>query len=134
MDEALKQSSSQTGSTSACGIDCSTCVIKLAPSDPSAAVEAIEWFRQQGWLKPYEGLEEVIERKMYCCGCKGSRDTHWSSDCFILNCCVDRKGLEDCSCCEDFPCADYVSWSRQSEGHARAFELLKSRLSGRSER
>ena len=29
---------------------------------------------------------------------------HWSPDCWILECCVDKKKLEFCYECEDFPC------------------------------
>jgi len=81
----------------ACGLDCGSCEIRLLPTDEKAAREAIDWYRQQGWLKEDEGLAEALARKMYCCGCHGDRSIHWSADCWILHCCVDERGLPHCS-------------------------------------
>jgi hypothetical protein len=49
----------------ACGLDCGSCEIRLAPTDPKAAQIAIDWFRNQGWLEMDEGIDQVLERKMY---------------------------------------------------------------------
>ena len=69
----------------ACGLDCGPCVIRLAPSDANAARTVVHWFRKEGWLADDEGIQQAIERKMYCTGCLGDRDTHWSADCWILD-------------------------------------------------
>jgi hypothetical protein len=50
----------------ACGLDCGSCEIRLAPTDPTAARVVVDWFQKQGWLSPDEGMAQVIERKMVC--------------------------------------------------------------------
>ncbi len=109
----------------ACGLDCSSCEIRLAATDPAAARTVVAWFQSQGWLAADEGLAEVIERKMYCTGCRGDRDVHWSADCWILACCVDRHGHDNCSQCEAFPCAPLLDWSRQDESYGAALARLR---------
>jgi hypothetical protein len=81
----------------ACGLDCETCEIRLAPFNPAAAEVFIKWFKSQGWLAEDESMPEFIERKMYCTACLGSRETHWSIDCWIFACCVDQHGLTNCN-------------------------------------
>ena len=109
----------------ACGLDCGTCEIRLAPADPAAAQVLVDWFRQQGWLSESEGMPEVIERKMYCTGCLGDRNTHWSATCWILACCVDQRGLGNCSECEAFACDRLVEWAKQNEGYGAALARLR---------
>ena len=92
------------GMMAACGLDCGSCVIRLALVDTNAAGKVVDWFRSEGWLAPGEGMAQVLERKMYCRGCLGDRETHWSADCWILDCCVGQHGLRNCSECEAFPC------------------------------
>ena len=111
---------------SACGLDCEACEIRRFPFDETAAETAIAWFRSQGWLKENEGVAEAIERSMTCTGCRGDRTIHWSPDCWILACCVDKKGLKHCSQCETFPCERLVEWSRQDDDYARALEQLRT--------
>jgi hypothetical protein len=108
----------------ACGLNCQTCEIRLAPSNQHAADVLIKWFKSEGWLAGDEGMPEVIERKMYCTGCLGSRDTHWSGDCWILTCCVDQHGLTNCSQCGDFPCERLVTWSEQNDSYRQALKTL----------
>jgi len=110
----------------ACGLNCETCEIRLAPFDSESAEAVLRWFKGQGWLNEDEGMPEVIERKMYCTGCRGSRDTHWSADCWILSCCVDQHGLSNCSQCVEFPCDRLVKWSQEDESHQEALDTLKS--------
>ena len=109
----------------ACGLDCETCAIRLAPVDTDAAMTLVDWFRREGWLAEGEGMPEVLERKMHCTGCLGDRDTHWSADCWILACCVDQHGLTNCSQCEAFPCDRLVEWSRECEGYTAALARLR---------
>ncbi|MFN2185782.1 MAG: DUF3795 domain-containing protein [Anaerolineae bacterium] len=109
----------------ACGLDCGSCVIRLAPADPAAAKKLVDWFRREGWLAEDEGMAKVIERKMYCTGCLGDRNTHWSADCWILACCVDQRGLSNCSECEAFACARLVEWSGECEGYLDGLARLR---------
>jgi hypothetical protein len=115
----------------ACGLDCGSCEIRLAPTDPAAARYIMDWFKRQGWLSDGEGMTQVIQRKMYCTGCLGDRDIHWNRDCRILKCCVDQRGLSNCSECDDFACEWLVDWSRQNEGYQAALARLRQ-LSGAS--
>jgi hypothetical protein len=109
----------------ACGLDCGSCAIRLAPADPAAAKVVVDWFREEGWLAEDEGMAQVIERKMYCAGCLGDRDTNWSADCWILACCVDRRGLSNCSECESFACDRLVERSGECEGYRDALARLR---------
>jgi hypothetical protein len=108
-----------------CGLDCGNCEIRLAPTDAGAAHSVIAWFKQMGWLAEHEGLAEVIERRMYCQGCRGDRSRHWSADCWILECCVDDRQLEHCHQCAEFPCKRLVAWSQQNTGYAAALSRLQ---------
>ena len=107
-----------------CGLDCAGCDIRKVPTDTAAAQRVLEWFRSMDWLQEGEGVPEIIERRMYCCGCHGDRTLHWSADCWILQCCVDEKGLSFCYECESFPCARLVEWSTQNAGYTKALERL----------
>jgi hypothetical protein len=109
----------------ACGLDCGSCEIRLAPADEAAAQVVVEWFRSQGWLGEAEGMAQAIHRKMYCTGCLGSRETHWSADCWILHCCVDERGHSNCTQCELFPCPLLVTWAGQNESYAAALARLR---------
>jgi hypothetical protein len=110
----------------ACGLDCGTCEIRLAPTDARAAQVLVDWFRSRGWLTADEGMEQVLARKMYCCGCLGDRFTHWSADCWILACCVDERGHPNCSQCEAFPCDRLQSWATQDTRYGAALARLKA--------
>ena len=114
----------------ACGLDCELCSIRRIPFDDEAAQRCIRWYREMGWLREDEGMQAVLDRGMYCRGCKGERSIHWSVDegkvdCFILDCCVDGKGLEFCSQCNEFPCNRLREWSARNDGYAAAFTRLE---------
>jgi len=110
---------------SACGLDCGGCELRRLPFDKRAAETAIAWFRRQGWLNEHEGVAEAVERSMYCTGCRGDRAIHWSADCWILACCVDKKGLKHCSQCSEFPCERLIEWSKQNDGYGKALARLR---------
>lgn len=120
----------------ACGLNCETCNIRLIPFDDKACEGCAEWFREMGWLEPEEGKAEILERGMYCRGCKGDRSVHWSVDddgtvdCWILDCCIDQKGLAFCSECAEFPCERLTDWSKKSEEYAAAFGRLQTIRAG----
>lgn len=109
----------------ACGLDCEACEIRLAPFDPDAAEVVTKWFRSQGWLADDEDIPELIEHKMLCTGCLGSRETHWSPDCWILACCVDQHDLTNCSQCVEFPCDRLVAWSQEDKSYQQALINLR---------
>lgn len=111
----------------ACGLDCASCEIRRLPFDAVAAAKTMAWFRREGWLKESEGVEEALARSMYCKGCLGDRSLHWSADCWILQCCADRKNLQSCAECGDFPCQRLIEWSRQNQSYAQALERLRQR-------
>lgn len=109
----------------ACGLECGPCPLRRMPFDEEAAERVLSWFRKEGWLEEGEGLEEAIQRSMYCKGCHGDRTTHWSADCWILKCCVDDKGLDNCSECDTFPCEPLVEWSWQNDSYGKALQNLR---------
>ena len=115
----------------ACGLDCEECSIRRIPFDRRAADECTRWFRNMGWLEEGEGVSEIIDRGMYCNGCKGDRSIHWSVsadgdvECWILDCCVDRRGLESCAACVDFPCDRLTEWSKQNAEYSGAYARLQ---------
>jgi hypothetical protein len=108
-----------------CGLDCSQCDIRKAPSDPDAANRIVAWFKKEGWLKENEGIKEVIKRGMYCKGCRGDRSVHWSPDCWILKCCVDEKGNRFCYECDGFPCERLSERAKQDDHYGKALDRLK---------
>ncbi len=123
----------ETKLMAACGLDCGGCKIRRAPSDVQAAQVVVEWFRKEGWLAPDEGMAEVLERKMTCCGCLGDRAVHWSADCWILACCADQRGLTDCSQCAEFPCRRLEEWATQNAWYGAALERLRDSRDRRQE-
>jgi hypothetical protein len=108
-----------------CGLDCGGCEIRLAPTDARAAEQVVAWFQEMGWLQADEGIDEALERDMYCQGCHGDRTAHWSADCWILQCCVDEKGLSFCYECPSFPCEPLRGWAKENEAYARALRRLQ---------
>ena len=108
-----------------CGLNCGDCEIRRVPDDPQAAERVAAWFKEKGWLKENEGVAELVERSPYCMGCRGDRSVHWSSDCWILRCCVDEKGLEFCHECDLFPCERLSNWAKGSSSYASALKRLK---------
>jgi hypothetical protein len=109
----------------ACGLDCTDCDIRKVPIDAEAAERIVGWFRSTGWLKESEGVPEIIERSMYCKGCRGDRSVHWSADCAILNCCVDERTLKFCYECDDFVCDQLDEWAQKETQYTQALERLE---------
>ena len=106
--------------TAVCGLICEGCDMKEATNNPELAKEIAEWFRTE--------LNEVVSPEdVRCEGCHGSREKHWSPDCWILLCCVDKKGLEYCSECDSFPCEKLAEWAAENERYGEALERLKAR-------
>jgi len=118
----------------ACGLDCGACEIRRLPFDEKAADVCVAWYREMGWLADEEGVEEALARGMTCNGCRGDRSVHWSAGdegiCWILECCVDQRGHEHCSECEEFPCTRLGEWSKQNDGYRKAFARLREMSRG----
>ncbi|HID91028.1 TPA: DUF3795 domain-containing protein [Candidatus Bathyarchaeota archaeon] len=68
---------------------------------------------------------EIKSEGIRCLGCKGDRTEHWSPDCWILKCCVDKKGLGFCHECEDFPCERLEEWAKGSKRYEEALDRIK---------
>jgi hypothetical protein len=124
----MKETSKQM--IAVCGLDCDSCDIRRVPTDPEAAQRVVAWFKEMGWLEEDEGVSEVIQRSMYCTGCRGDRSVHWSPDCWILKCCVDDKGLAFCYECDAFPCERLNDWAGESVRYTRALNRLKHMRGG----
>ncbi|MDD5454892.1 MAG: DUF3795 domain-containing protein [Candidatus Ratteibacteria bacterium] len=108
-----------------CGLDCNTCPF---PSIHTSLENAQKWvglFREWKVLKEGEGAKEIMKHGPYCISCHDDRSVHWSANCWILKCCVDDKGLKNCSQCNGFPCNKLVEWSNTDEGYKKALDNLK---------
>lgn len=103
-----------------CGLVCHKCDILRATDDKKVAQETVDWFKRE--LNQDLKLEDV-----HCMGCKEDRSRHWSADCWILQCCVDRKGLEHCYQCGEFPCQELTEWSKTSKRYGEALDRLGRR-------
>jgi hypothetical protein len=117
-----------------CGLDCAACDLYRLPADDEAAERVVSWFRDMDWLAQDEGLQEVLERSLYCRGCRGDRSLHWSPDCWILECCVDERGHTYCSECEAFPCRRLEERAAGSERYAQGLARLKAMRAGAAPR
>lgn len=101
-----------------CGLDCSKCDILEASTNPEVAQKIADWFRKE------KNIDVKVE-DIRCMGCRGDRTKHWSPDCWILQCCVDKKRLEFCSECGDFPCEKLIEWSKGDKRYEEALTRLK---------
>jgi hypothetical protein len=113
-----------------CGLDCTGCPLRTADTDAEAAGHLVGWFKAEGWLKEDEGVPELMQRGPYCRGCRGDRSVHWSAECWILQCCVDDKGLTFCYECDVFPCERLSEWAAENEGYTEALNRLR-RMKGK---
>jgi len=90
---------------SVCGLDCGKCPIRLRTK------EELDYWRSQN-----ADLDKVR-----CGGCRSERleGKHWSHDCKLVACCVDRKGLEFCAQCADLDTCDLIKEFAESYEHHR---------------
>ncbi len=101
-----------------CGLVCGGCDILEATNDPKVAQGIADCFKK-------ERNEQVKIEDIHCSGCKGDRSEHWSPDCWILQCCVDKKGLEFCYECDDFPCEKLERWAKSNKRYGEALTRLR---------
>ena len=109
----------------ACGMNCNTCPIPQIHADLETANKWVGQFREWKVIKENEGAEEIMTRGPYCISCHSDRSLHWSADCWILKCCVDDKGLENCSQCGEFPCEKLLEWGQTNPGYDEVLDNLK---------
>lgn len=110
---------------SVCGLTCNSCPLLNLPWDEKSGKEVLEWFQSEGWYREDQTVSNIIENKDYCKGCRSDRtDFHWASNCSLLICCIDKKQLNNCSECGDFPCDEYKKWVEQGTHHRKAYENL----------
>lgn len=97
---------------------CNGCDIFQASNNPKIAQQIANWFKKKRNIKIK--IEDVR-----CSGCKGDRTKHWSPDCWILECCVDKKGLNFCYECKNFSCKKLNEWAEGSKKYGEALGSLK---------
>ena len=58
--------------------------------------------------------------------CPSCRLTEWKEDdiCMPVKCCRE-KDIDFCAFCAGFPCADMSEFYNESDGHRRAYELMR---------
>jgi len=106
-----------------CGLDCTDCDMRAASTDPELQRRIAKWFEDKlGKDIPPEAIR--------CTWCRGERDGHWSGDCWILECCMDDRGLKHCSECPDFACDRLEEWAAQNERYAAALARLRRMHAG----
>jgi len=102
----------------ACGLNCNECDIFQAPNNLEIAQRIVDWFKK-------ERNTQIKIENICCSGCKGVRTKHWSPNCWILKCCVDKKELEFCYQCADFSCEKLDQWAKESNRYGEALNQLK---------
>ena len=108
----------------ACGLDCTGCDIRRATDSPELAHRIADWFKEHQ-------STEIDPQDVHCLGCKADRSQHWSADCWILECCGDKKGLEFCYECQDFPCSRLNEWAKGNKRYEKALGRLKEMKKGK---
>ncbi|MFX1497156.1 MAG: DUF3795 domain-containing protein [Promethearchaeota archaeon] len=100
-----------------CGIDCGSCDIYLAPSNPKIAKQL---------ARAFEGAWENVRPGDFSCKtCRGPINDCWSTECWIRDCCSKTKNLNYCYECTEFPCANLEKWASKSKGYRKAFNRLQ---------
>ena len=102
----------------ACGLICNDCPIFQASDDPRIAGSISKWFKENQNI-------DIKPEQIGCSGCLGNREKHWSPECWILKCCVDDRGLDNCSQCDEFPCDRLNKWAGENDKYAEAITRLK---------
>ncbi len=103
-----------------CGLDCANeCDIYKAPHDPGIARRLTEWMRAHGH-------PEAQPDWFHCTGCRGPSGQHWSPDCRIRNCCIERRQLDSCADCGIFPCKPLCAHAREGERYSCGLERLRA--------
>jgi hypothetical protein len=95
---------------SVCGLNCAKCDIYHAShGNEKLQNEIVDWFQK-------ERNETLKPEQIKCEGCRGSLDTHWSSDC-KMQLCAKNKGFQYCFQCGEFPCETVNNFSTDGAPH-----------------
>jgi len=97
---------------SVCGLYCGECSIHLRTD------EELSYWRSKN----------VDLDKVRCDGCRSPRKegTHWSHDCGLVACCINRKRLEFCALCPDLESCQLVKeFAASFEHHRQAVDRLR---------
>lgn len=94
-----------------CGLYCEACSIFLASRDDPARLAALA--ARMGWT-----VEDT-----YCEGCRGDRRTVYCRTCAFVPCAAE-KGIEFCGECEQFPCAELVTFRDERPHRIEIFDNL----------
>ena len=95
---------------SVCGLNCARCdIYEAGHGNTKLRDEILEWFKN-------ERNETLEPEQINCNWCRGSLNTHWSSDCEMMLC-AKRNGLQYCFQCEDFPCVAVNKFSSDDVSH-----------------
>ena len=104
---------------STCGLNCAVCEFyKAGHEDQTKQQEIIDWFK-----KDYD--KDITPEQTMCLGCHGPKETHWSPDCWMMNC-AEEKGVKICIECPDFICEKLDTFTNDgSKIHHRTVENMK---------
>lgn len=109
----------------ACGLHCHECSILRASFDEEEAKKVRNWLLDTNMLEGCVNIDDFMKEGPYCEGCHGDVKNHWAPDCWILECCVNDKELDNCSQCDYFACDRLIEWSKENEDYNEALERLK---------
>ena len=109
-----------------CGIDCyEKCHLYMTDVSEESAKIVLDWFKENKWCDDNVTLREFMEEGKRCYGCHGEKCLHWSPDCDMMKCCIDKKGLEYCHQCKEFPCETLSNHANKNERYKQGVERLK---------
>lgn len=95
---------------SICGLNCAKCdIYAAARGNPKVRDEIVAWFKE-------ERNQVLNPEAVRCDGCRGSLETHWSSDCKMMLC-ARKRGIPYCFQCPDFPCTLLEAFSADGIAH-----------------
>lgn len=117
--EYILTNESEKWDISICGLNCAKCdIYQACHGDDRLRNEIVEWFKK-------ERNEDLKPEQIVCEGCRGARDRHWSPDCGMMNCALER-GLQYCFECEEFPCKIVNEFGSDGVSHhERTIENMK---------
>ena len=97
----------------------------MTDSDENSAKIVLDWFKDNNWCDENLSLEDFMNEGKRCYGCHGNRELHWSPDCDMMKCCIDKKGLEFCYECDEFVCDVLSKHSKKNERYLDGLNRLK---------
>jgi hypothetical protein len=123
-EKDVKPKNSDKWAISICGLNCAKCdIYAAAHGNDKARDEIIAWFKQ-------ERKQTLNPDDVRCDGCRGSLAVHWSADCKMMLC-AQKKGIQYCFECPDFPCLLLREFSSDGVPHHRRtvenLEQMKAR-------